>query len=421
MPAITAFDVSKRYVLHHRRPAYLTFRETLADSFGRLRRLGSRSSGPEEGSEEFWALRDINFQVDEGDRLAIIGRNGAGKSTLLKILSRITEPTTGTIRIRGRCASLLEVGTGFHPELTGRENILLNGAILGMTRQEIRRRFDEIVAFAEVERFLDTPVKRYSSGMYVRLAFAVAAHLEPDILVIDEVLSVGDAQFQKKCLGRMEQVGREGRTVIFVSHSMQTVLSLCNRGILLDQGRIAASGTAQDAVTAYRELGTASRTERTWAEPGQAPGNEWVRIRHVSVRADSGTGDGHITVRTPLTIEVVFDVHIRAESFFPGARLRTLYGDVIFGSGPEPVPIRPGSYRAECRIPGDLLNDGMYVIDISFVRDSAVLLYRAEEILTFEVHDIERLPGAWLGKIPGAIRPRLDWELQETAFASESV
>ncbi len=252
-------NVSKKYVLGHQQEGRLNYK-SLRESMGNgVKSLGKKLLKPsgkgmiKTAQEEFWALKDVSFEIKQGDRVGIIGRNGAGKSTLLKILSRITEPTSGSIRIKGRVASLLEVGTGFHPELTGRENIFLNGAILGMSKVDITRKFDEMVAFAEVEKFLDTPVKRYSSGMYVRLAFAVAAHLEPEILIVDEVLAVGDAQFQKKCLGKMEDVGKQGRTVLFVSHQMSAVESLCTRGILLESGNICLDGTSEQAVGVYLE------------------------------------------------------------------------------------------------------------------------------------------------------------------------
>lgn len=249
-PIIQVENVSKKFILHHeaKRGGYVSLRDVVAARVKGL--LAPRAI--QRTHEEFWALKDLNFEVNKGDRLGIIGRNGAGKSTLLKILSRITEPTTGSIRIQGRVASLLEVGTGFHPELTGRENIFLNGAILGMSRQEVRSKFDEIVAFAEVEKFLDTPVKRYSSGMYVRLAFAVAAHLEPEILVVDEVLAVGDAQFQKKCLGKMEDVStKEGRTVLFVSHNIAAIRTLTNKGLFLHRGEVQFYGDTTDAISKY--------------------------------------------------------------------------------------------------------------------------------------------------------------------------
>lgn len=250
-PVICVEGLSKKYIIGHQQEGYRTLRDVLSNTGKNLFRRDSKSKVQNFAKEEFWALKDISFEIKQGDRVGIIGRNGAGKSTLLKILSRITEPTKGRIRIQGRIASLLEVGTGFHPELTGRENIYLNGAILGMSKAEIKRKFDEIVAFAEIEKFLDTPVKRYSSGMYVRLAFAVAAHLEPEILIVDEVLAVGDAQFQKKCLGKMEQVAGEGRTVLFVSHNMAAVNSLCNRAIYLIGGQVDEIGSADKVVSNY--------------------------------------------------------------------------------------------------------------------------------------------------------------------------
>ena len=250
--AIIAENIGKKYILHHQQAGrnYKALRDVIAGKAKSLAKIGSAINHPP--VEEFWALKDVSFEIKHGDVVGIVGRNGAGKSTLLKLLSRITEPTTGRIRLRGRVASLLEVGTGFHPELTGRENIFLNGAILGMSRVEITRKFDEIVAFAEVERFLDTPVKRYSSGMYVRLAFAVAAHLEPEILIVDEVLAVGDAEFQKKCLGKMQDVAtQEGRTVLFVSHNMDAIMRLCNRAIHFHKGSIVNLGTVHEVVAKY--------------------------------------------------------------------------------------------------------------------------------------------------------------------------
>lgn len=267
-------------ISHQRQKRYTALRDVLANgarnAFEKLLHPFSEQRN-NTTLEEFWALNDVSFDIYEGDRVGIIGRNGAGKSTLLKILSRITEPTSGQIRIRGRVASLLEVGTGFHPELTGRENIYLNGAILGMSKSEIKRKFDEIVDFAEVEKFLDTPVKRYSSGMYVRLAFAVAAHLEPEILVVDEVLAVGDAQFQKKCLGKMSDVGKDGRTVLFVSHNMEAITSLCTKGIMLKNGSIALSGNALETVAYYN----------------QAMADNFHSLDHCLQRG--GSGGAHIT------------------------------------------------------------------------------------------------------------------------------
>jgi len=416
---ITVDNLSKKYIIsHQKQERYTALRDVLTNGAKRFAHklchpLAVSESDPTQ--EEFWALKAISFDIKQGDRVGVIGRNGAGKSTLLKILSRITEPTTGRIRICGRVASLLEVGTGFHPELTGRENIYLNGAILGMSKAEIKKNFDEIVSFAEVERFLDTPVKRYSSGMYVRLAFAVAAHLEPEILIVDEVLSVGDTQFQKKCLGRMEQTAKEGRTVLFVSHNLQAMLSLCSRGILLNHGLIAASGSAQDVVTAYRAMGTSNQIERNWNTAEQALGNEVIRLRSARLRLASGSAADQLTIRTSFSVEVVYDADVRAEAFYLGLRLRTASGDIIFSSGCPPMPIGPGTYRSECFVPGELLNEGLYVIDIGFVRDGAILLFRAEDLLTFEVHDVERELGGWLGKIRGAVRPTLRWETEKVS------
>lgn len=253
-------NLGKKYILSHQRPErYIALRDVITNkfkSFGKnvLKSMSHRPLSMSSSKEEFWALRDISFEIKRGDRMGIIGRNGAGKSTLLKVISRITEPSTGRITIKGRIASLLEVGTGFHPELTGRENIFLNGAVLGMGKSEIKKKFDEIVAFAEVEKFLDTPVKRYSSGMYLRLAFAVAAHLEPEILIVDEVLAVGDAQFQKKCIGKMEDVGKGGRTVLFVSHNMAALRALCNIGIILDKGNLIQLAEIEDAISKYSDI-----------------------------------------------------------------------------------------------------------------------------------------------------------------------
>lgn len=268
--AISVENLGKKYIISHQvREPYTALRDVIAHKAKRLVSWGGTKEA-DPSREQFWALKDVSFEIEQGDRVGIIGRNGAGKSTLLKILSRITDPTTGRIAITGRVASLLEVGTGFHPELTGRENIFLNGAILGMRRAEIREKFDAIVAFAEVERFLDTPVKRYSSGMYVRLAFSVAAYLEPEILIVDEVLAVGDAQFQQKCMGRMKEVGRDGRTVVFVSHNMAAIQSLCTKGILLKQGMIAGAGAVEDQVQTYLS---------SLQEPAQADGEPLAKTR----------------------------------------------------------------------------------------------------------------------------------------------
>ncbi len=291
--AITAEKISKKFYIGRRQEKYKTLRDTIADAVkSPLRKAGNllrgHATGAAELNEAIWALEDVSFQVRRGEVIGIIGRNGAGKSTLLKILSRITEPTAGYAELRGRVGSLLEVGTGFHPELTGRENVYLNGAILGMRRAEINRNFDQIVAFAEVEKFIDTPVKHYSSGMYLRLAFAVAAHLEPEILIVDEVLAVGDASFQKKCLNKMEDVGKQGRTVLFVSHNMPAVTNICERVILLDNGRVSLDGTAHQVVSKYLGSGTNAMAAREWGDPQTAPGGEIARLLAVRVKTEDG-------------------------------------------------------------------------------------------------------------------------------------
>jgi lipopolysaccharide transport system ATP-binding protein len=326
---------------------------------------GQLSGSPR--TEEFWALRNINFEVRRGEVLGIIGRNGAGKSTLLKILSRITEPTEGRIRIRGRVASLLEVGTGFHPELTGRENIFLNGAVLGMTRAEIKAKFDEIVSFAEVEKFLDTPVKHYSSGMYVRLAFAVAAHLEPEILIIDEVLAVGDAEFQKKCLGKMQDVARGGRTVLFVSHNMGAVKMLCSRSICLVSGRLFSEGNANEVVAEYlRNMSDVSNTLRIVSK------QQDVVVEEVSMV--SGQAGFLATVAKPNAIH--FRVKYRLEDDIKGLRvgytLRDSSGQMINGSAnvrpDSSTVVKKGDYKTECQLPTEPLSPGEYCLSLAFDR-----------------------------------------------------
>src|ERR1035441_4874623 len=256
--------------------------------------------------DEMWALRDVSFEVKQGEILGIIGRNGAGKSTLLKILSRVTAPTSGAVRVKGRDTTLLQVGTGFHPELTGKENIFLNGAILGMTKAEVRSKLDEIVAFAEVDKYIDTPVKRYSSGMYVRLAFAVAAHLDPEILIVDEVLAVGDASFQKKCLGKMGEVAQGGRTVLFVSHNMVAVQSLCRRALLLSEGRLVDEGSAASVVSGYLRLAHGREEAPEWDSPESAPGTDALRVKRVQVLPQTADADGLLTMQTPVRVEMDF-------------------------------------------------------------------------------------------------------------------
>lgn len=406
-PIITVEGLGKRYRLGASRSSerYTALRDVITDTAKSLfRRNGTSSSQLQSSSssEEFWALRDINFEVRQGEVLGIIGRNGAGKSTLLKILSRITEPTEGRIRIRGRVASLLEVGTGFHPELTGRENIFLNGAILGMGRVEIRAKFDEIVTFAEVEKFLDTPVKRYSSGMYVRLAFAVAAHLEPEILVVDEVLAVGDAEFQKKCLGKMGEVARGGRTVLFVSHNMTAVKLLCERVLLLREGTLATDGTTEDGIHAYLKSASRMQLKREWNQEN-APGNGRVRVRSIELIPEIPAEQALIDVRTTVRVRFVFWSLAEEQVLNLALHLYSLEGACIFAVGSTTVRAVRGLWEGVCLIPGNFLNDGVYTISIMIVKDQACL-YDLEHALSFEIADF-REGGAWHGKWPGAVRP----------------
>lgn len=330
-PIITVENLSKRYVIGHQAAKGDGLRHAIERAVrSPLAWLRSRQQSREAASEEFWALRDVNFEVKEGEVVGIIGRNGAGKSTLLKILSRITEPTNGRIRMKGRVSSLLEVGTGFHPELTGRENIFLNGAILGMSRIEIKRKFDEIVAFSEIEKFIDTPVKRYSSGMYVRLAFAVAAHLEPEILILDEVLAVGDTSFQKKCLGKMGEVAREGRTVLFVSHNMAAIENLCHRGVLLQGGRVEFVGTQTEVLTRY--LTASSRSARgSLAQCLNRTGSGEVRIVGIEFRDTYGNSIEVAAAGQDLDIYLFFESTDRpVVNIVPSVMVTTQMGAPVF-------------------------------------------------------------------------------------------
>jgi lipopolysaccharide transport system ATP-binding protein len=360
--------------------------------------------------ETFWALKDVSLEVREGEVLGLIGRNGAGKTTLLKILSRITRPTTGWAEIHGRVGSLLEVGTGFHPELTGRENAFLSGAILGMGKAEITRKFDEIVAFAELEKFIDTPVKHYSSGMYVRLAFAVAAHLEPEILLVDEVLAVGDASFQKKCLGKMGQVSREGRTILFVSHNMAAVKTLCSKAVLMRDGTVTASGMVADVVDDYL-LGTApGASAKEWRDPATAPGNENVRISYVRIipPEDKTT----ITIDTGVLIEIGFDNLREDINLDCTVYLISNDGVLIFESGhiiSSDRDSRHGSYHLTGRIQAHLLNAGRYSLTVVFGKDQRYVLFRMDEVVSFEVENTATGRGLNMGVAPGIIRPMLSW------------
>jgi lipopolysaccharide transport system ATP-binding protein len=354
--------------------------------------------------ELHWALRDISFEVQDGEVLGVIGKNGAGKSTLLKILSRVTAPTSGSIKIHGRIASLLEVGTGFHPDLTGRENIYQNGAILGMQRREINAKFDEIVEFSGVSRFIDTPVKRYSSGMYVRLAFAVAAHLEPEILIVDEVLAVGDAEFQKKCLGKMKAVSSgEGRTVLFVSHNMQAVKNLCTKSVYLVDGKINIIGETEKVIDTYMLREAKKVTEIDFENPDSAIGNSSVKMK--SARLDTGSRDkDYIDVHTPFTAKFELWNFMDDTEINLSFVLFDIKGECIFNIGTKAIKAKKGILSGEVKIPGDLMNDGNYYISLMVVKDRSTSVFYFEELLHFEVVD-ERGSIMWYGKWPGAVRP----------------
>ncbi len=432
---IQSEGLGKKYILsHQRKQSYYALRDVMADAVKNLGRrvlspFGSRSplSALRSSTEEFWALKDVSFEINQGDRVGIIGRNGAGKSTLLKILSRITEPTQGRVTIRGRVASLLEVGTGFHPELTGRENIYLNGAILGMSKAEIKKKFDEIVDFAEVEKFLDTPVKRYSSGMYVRLAFAVAAHLEPEILLVDEVLAVGDAQFQKKCLGKMEDVSKqEGRTVLFVSHNMAAVNRLCVKTIWIHAGVLRMMGATEDVVASYLSSATEETAERRWDDPKRAPGDEHIRLRAVRVCTSDRVTSTKLDIRQPFYVEIEYEVLRELSNARVGFRIITNDGIVVFTTSDKSDRAwagrqrYPGRYISRCEIPGNLLNEGQYTIynvwaDIPFVK----VMFLEEYLLTFSVEQTGGVSGGYPEHWAGVVCPALPWTISITGIDKE--
>jgi lipopolysaccharide transport system ATP-binding protein len=408
--------VGKQYRIGAAIGGYRTLRDSLADGARRLVRL-QRPAPP----ETIWALRHVSFEVERGQVLGIIGRNGAGKSTLLKLLSRVTEPTEGTAEILGRVGSLLEVGTGFHPELTGRENIYLNGAILGMRRAEIERKFEEIVTFAEVERFIDTPVKRYSSGMYLRLAFAVAAHLEPEILVIDEVLAVGDAEFQRKCLGKMGEVAREGRTVLFVSHNMSAILRLTQETIVLDQGCIVLRAPSAQAVDFYMTSGMQRAGERVWE--GDARVAAAAPFRPVALRVTDARGRvaDQVLATEPACIELEYALETDITGLRVGLYLSTSRGEPVFTTFDTDDPRaferytvrRAGRYLSRCRIPANLLNDGRFVLGVNASSFRIRSYFTDEHALTFTV-DGTGAPGShWPESRSGPLRPALEWEIAE--------
>ena len=416
--AISVEDVSKRFRLgtigEHQR---LT--EAISSGLKSLFARGTQISGS--ASKEFWALQHISFEIEQGEVVGIIGHNGAGKSTLLKILSRIVTPTSGRVGVRGRIGSLLEVGTGFHPELTGRENIFLNGAILGMKRSEIRKRFDQIVEFAEVSQFLDTPVKRYSSGMTVRLGFSVAAHMEPDVLIIDEVLSVGDQAFQNRCMGKATELGNQGRAILVVSHNLAAISNICSRAMLLDHGTIVLDGEPKQAIERYMQ-GMRFDTGKVQWEPDGAPASDQVRLRSVSVRNTSAqTSSNQVEIDQPILFEVDYEVlsdgavntvqiHLKDENGVfvlssANAPSMSLAPDGSFGK-----PLGVGRYRAECVLPPNFLNDSRYVLSVFLGPEIGKATVQCDSVLAFSVLDTgamrKEFLGSWYGPV---IRPRLAW------------
>jgi lipopolysaccharide transport system ATP-binding protein len=371
-----------------------------------------------EQRSHIWALRDVSFEVKEGEVLGIIGRNGAGKSTLLKILSNIVQPTAGVIRGKGRVNSLLEIGTGFHDELSGRENIYLNGYFLGMQRHEINKKFDEIVEFSGVQQFLDTPVKRYSSGMYMRLAFAVAAHLEPDILIVDEVLAVGDAEFQKKCLGKMHQVSTtQGRTILYVSHNLPSVVNLCNRALHLEKGKIIEIGSASKVVHAYLRKTQKQQHWQFWDNIDTAPGNDSIRVNFVELIPQLAHPTDPIDIRTPLTIRFKF-WNLVDQNICVGLHLFTASRECIFDVTSTPQGFKKGLVEGQCDIPGNFLNDGSYYFSLIFVKDTSVELFYLEECLALEVEDYRENMN-WYGKWSGYVRPKFPFRVRQYASEKE--
>jgi lipopolysaccharide transport system ATP-binding protein len=365
-----------------------------------------KSKQEREPRNHIWALKDVSFEVSEGEVLGFIGNNGAGKSTLLRIISRITAPSSGIIMGNGRVASLLEVGTGFHGELTGRENIYLNGHILGMKKKEIADRFDEIIDFSGVEKFIDTPVKRYSSGMYMRLAFAVAAHMDPEILIVDEVLAVGDAEFQRKCIGKMKEVSsQKGKTILFVSHNMQALQSLCHRVIALHKGEIIDAGEPEAVIGHYLKRERKINGFQEYDAIPYAPGNDSIRIKKVELLPEYVNDQEVIDIRTPVNIHFEFwYLGTAYSSLIAGVHLFNMKGECIFEVCSEGAMYTNGLIEGKCTIPGNFLNDGSYYISLVFVKDSTNPLYHFDACLSFDVVDY-RKDIAWYGKWQGAVRP----------------
>lgn len=408
-PAIDIRNLGKQYLLHEA-PPYVALRDIVSQS---VKKIFSAS----EKQNKFWALKDINLQIEPGERVGIIGRNGAGKSTLLKIISRITPPTTGEAFIRGRVGSLLEVGTGFHPELTGRENIYLNGSILGLKKAEINRQLDAIIDFSGVEKFIDSPLKHYSSGMQLRLAFSVAAHLEPEILLIDEVLAVGDLEFQKKCLGKMEEVSKQhGRTILFVSHNLSYISGLCDKAILLDKGELITQGATSSVISEY-----ISRTHQ-YSQKETRPGNKIVQLRSIRTLNSNNEAVESFAADEAIDIEMEYEVLEEGHVLWLGYNLHNQEGQNLFDTHSVNTreynePHRTGVYKATAQIPAHFLNTGMYFISCAiFNHLQPMIHFHEKDVLVFHVHDVfDRLTarGASPGHFPGLVRPLINWKIQK--------
>ena len=433
--AIIVDGLGKRYRLGKKQAKYRTLRDSMVEGVGEPFRwarniLSGNGNGSASKGEWMWALKDVSFTIHRGEVVGIIGRNGAGKSTLLKILSQITDPSEGGADIHGRVGSLLEVGTGFHQELTGRENIYLNGAILGMARSDIQRQFDAIVAFAEVEQFVDTPVKHYSSGMYLRLGFAVAAHLQPDILLVDEVLAVGDAQFQKKCLNKMQEVGQQGRTVLFVSHNMPAITRICPRTILLDGGTIVADGPSNEVIGKYMHTGEGTTAARNWTDPLKRPGKDVARLLAVSVHTKNGETTESFNITDSVGITMEYELAVSHKVIIISYRVTNEEGTILFASiDVDPMwrgrPRPAGRYRTTAWIPGNFLTEGRHFVSVAL--DSlkpTILQFFEKEAVGFQVVDTldpNSARGDWTGQIEGVIRPLLNWQNELLSVTTNSV
>ncbi len=414
MKMIEVENLSKKYTLREKPKA-----NTLRDLILNIKNFSNKQAGKKE--EVLWALREINFDVAEGETVALIGNNGAGKSTLLKILSRIIKPTSGEAVLRGRTGSLLEVGTGFHRELTGRENVFLNGAVLGMKRAEISKKFDEIVAFSELEKFLDTPIKFYSTGMYMRLAFAVAAHLEPEILMVDEVLAVGDLAFQRKCLSKMREVSEHGRTIVFVSHNMQAVTRLCSRAIWIENGIVKQDAAAKDVVSNYLNSQTETSSQKIWENLADAPGNEIAKLRGVRVFDKNDDGTSAFDIRQPVFVEMTYQVLQNGQILMPGFQLFNEENVCVFTSKDLDEKwrreMRPkGIYESRATIPANFLAEGNFYISVSLTTYEPLKVHFNERdavaFLITDSLDGDSARGDFAGQIEGLVRPILDWETE---------